>query len=147
MRPANMSYTSAERITQARELAGLSKTELADRLAVSPAAVAQWESGMKHPAPENSAAISRALGVPMPLLVKPLPHEVLRRSMLSFRSCKSVAHVKKHNRKATRIAELVAEVFLWLEERVSFPEPNLPEVNCVKPSFGELCEIAVQCRR
>jgi Zn-dependent peptidase ImmA (M78 family)/DNA-binding XRE family transcriptional regulator len=142
-----MSYAWPERITQARELMGLSKTELAEKLGVSPAAVAQWESGMKHPTPEKIAAMARALGVEMPLLVKPHPPEVLRRGMLSFRSCKSVAQVKKHHRKATRIAELIAEAFFWVEQKVDLPTPDLPDVDIAKPTPDAISDAALQCRR
>jgi len=114
-----------ERITQARELLGWSKNELADRLRVTPAAVTQWENGTKTPTKENTAALSAALGVSMALLMKSRPSSLSLKGPLSFRAW-TTAKTKRLNRKATTLAELVAEVFLWLEERIDFPEPALP---------------------
>ncbi|MFW5652538.1 MAG: helix-turn-helix domain-containing protein [Planctomycetota bacterium] len=38
-----------DRLRQAREAAGLSQSEVAERLAVSQAAISRWESGRKSP--------------------------------------------------------------------------------------------------
>jgi len=137
-----VSRVSPERITQGRELAGLSKTDLADRLDVSPAAVAQWESGAKNPTADNLAAISAALGIPMALLMKPKPAGLSIRGPLSFRA-RNNAQIRRMNRKATTLAEMVAEVFLWLDERIAFPVANLPVLR------GEMMpdDAATHCRR
>jgi Zn-dependent peptidase ImmA (M78 family)/DNA-binding XRE family transcriptional regulator len=137
-----MNKVSPERITQARELLGLSKTELADRLEVTPAAVAQWESGTKSPTAENLAALAKALGVRMALLMKPRPNSVSLKGPLSFRAWSS-ARTRRANRKAATLAELVAEVFLWLDERITFPEVDLPLVH--QEASAE--EAAFRCRR
>jgi Zn-dependent peptidase ImmA (M78 family)/DNA-binding XRE family transcriptional regulator len=137
-----MSQTYPERITQARELAGYSKSELAEFLGVSPAAVAQWESGVKHPTAENVASMARCLGVPMPLLMRSKPAELLRCGPLTFRAWSS-AKTRRLNRRAARLAELVAESYLWLEERVTFPPASLPET----PAGLDVEEAAAGCRR
>ncbi len=116
-----------ERITQARELLGLTKTELAESLAVSVAAVAQWESGTKHPTPDNLAALSRRLSVPMSLFFKAKPAGLERKGPLSFRAWKS-APMHRANRKAERLAEMVAEIYSWIAEKIDLPEPVLPEI-------------------
>ncbi len=116
-----------ERITQARELSGLTKSELAELLDVSVAAVAQWESGAKHPTHENLAAMSRRLAVPMTLLFKPKPAGLERKGPLSFRAWKS-AGTRKANRKAERLAEMAAEIFSWLGEKIEFPVSVLPDI-------------------
>jgi len=123
-----MNIPCPDRITQARELAGLSKTDLAQRLDVSPAAVAQWESGVKHPTADNVAALARALDVPMPLLMRPRPPQLTHKGPVTFRAWSS-ANTRRANRKAEQVADLVAEIYLWLEERVSFPAASLPEVD------------------
>lgn len=122
-----------ERITQARELLGLTKSELAESLFVSVAAVAQWESGAKHPTPDNLAAMSRRLAVPMSLFFKPKPAALERKGPLSFRAWKS-AGTHKANRKAERLAEMVAEIFSWLGEKIDFPETVLPEIAELGPA-------------
>ena len=113
------------RLTQARELAGQSKTEVAAALQVSGAAVTQWENGVKRPTHENLAALSRHLGVPLTLFFRDLPLALDPRGPLSFRAWQS-AGTRQANRKATRLAELTAEIFLWLDERVTLPAPVLP---------------------
>ncbi len=118
------------RLTQARELVGQSKTEVAAALKVSGAAITQWESGVKRPTHENLAALSQHLGAPLPLFFRDLPPAMHLRGPLSFRAWQS-AGTRQANRKATRLAELTAEIFDWLDERVTLPTPVLP------PLLGE----------
>ncbi|HOC55383.1 MAG TPA: XRE family transcriptional regulator [Verrucomicrobiota bacterium] len=131
-----------ERITQARELAGQTKTELAEKLGVSVAAVSQWEDGSKTPTAENLVAIGRVLDVPVALLLKPIPEQVARRGPISFRA-RSVAKTRLLRRQAQRLAEMVAEAFIWLEQWVSFPNAPLPEI--APGSSPE--DAATACRR
>ena len=123
-------------------MAGLSKTDLAVRLNVSMAAVAQWESGVKRPTAENVAALSRVLEVPMPLLLKPKPPELDRKGPLTFRAWNS-ANTRRANRSAEKLAELVAEVYGWLERRIVLPAVVLP----VLKALGDMEEAARECRR
>ena len=141
-----MSESCPERIAQARELAGVTKSELAEKVEVSSAAVTQWESGVKNPTAENLALISRALQFPMPLLFRPMPVEVTRKGPLTFRSWSSAA-TRKANRKSKRFAELVAEGFIWLEEKISFPEKSLPEIDLSDLHSEKIIEAATACRR
>ena len=113
------------RLTQARELAGQSKTQVSVALKVSGAAVTQWERGVKRPTHENLAALSGHLGVPLSLFFRDLPLALDSRGPLSFRAWQS-AGTRQANRKAARLAELTAEIFAWLNERVTLPAPVLP---------------------
>lgn len=137
-----MNRVCPERITQARELAGLSKTAVAEQLDVSPAAVAQWESGAKQPTADNVAALSQHLGVSMPLLMKAMPVELNRKGPVTFRAW-SNANTRRANRKAERLAEMVSEIFLWLGERIQLPQFALPEIS----NSGDIEEAAAACRR
>ena len=130
-----------ERITQARELSGLTKSELAESLEVSVAAVAQWESGAKHPMPEHLAAMSRRLDVPMTLFFKPKPAGLERKGPLSFRSWKS-ASTRKANRKAERLAEMTAEIYAWLGEKIELPPSVLPDI----PDQGSRVDVEAAAR-
>jgi Zn-dependent peptidase ImmA (M78 family)/DNA-binding XRE family transcriptional regulator len=138
--------TAAERVTQARELLGWSKTELAQALDVTPAAVAQWEAGTKEPTAENAAALARCLNIPLALLCKPKPIEISRCGPITFRSWKSAAN-RKNNRKAQRLTEMVAEVFFWLGERVAFPKVSLPEAQFPTQGSKDVEELASTVRR
>lgn len=136
-----MNTAFPERITQARELAGVSKTELADHLKVTVAAVSQWENGTKKPTAENLFSISCVLKVPMALLLNAIPSEVLVRGPVSFRA-RTAAKTAVRKRQAQRLAEMVSELYLWLEKWIYFPSPSLPEVSGLDPS-----DAADQCRR
>jgi Zn-dependent peptidase ImmA (M78 family)/DNA-binding XRE family transcriptional regulator len=137
-----MSAALPERITQARELAGQTKTDLAEKLDVSVAAVSQWEDGSKNPTPENLIAIGRAVNVPVALLLKRIPEEVVRRGPISFRA-RSAAKTRLLRRQAQRLAEMVAEAFIWLEQWVAFPNAPLPDL---APGASPE-EAAMACRR
>lgn len=53
----------SERLTLARELRGLTKSALADRVSKTPSAISQFESGRVHPDVKSVAALALALGV------------------------------------------------------------------------------------
>lgn len=137
-----MNSTFPQRITQARELAALSKTDLAAKLKVSVAAVTQWENGTKKPTTDNILAISFAIGVPMPFLLHEIPKEISLRGPITFRA-RSDVKTARFRKQAQRFAELSAEVFLWLENWVSFPATSLPEI---EPG-SDAATAAQQCRR
>jgi Zn-dependent peptidase ImmA (M78 family)/DNA-binding XRE family transcriptional regulator len=131
-----------ERITQARELAGLTKTELAGQLEVSVAAVSQWENGLKNPTDENLISLSNVLRVPATFLLTPMPEELSRRGPITFRA-RAASKTVFLRKQAQRLSELVAEAFLWLEKWVSFPTPAIPEVF----SLSDAEMAAAECRR
>jgi Zn-dependent peptidase ImmA (M78 family)/DNA-binding XRE family transcriptional regulator len=137
-----MNTASSKRITQAREWAGKTKTDLAIALKVSVAAVAQWENGTKNPTAENLYGISQALDVPMQLLVTKMPEEVSHRGPLTFRA-RSASKTGIMRRRAQRLAEMVAEAYMWLERWVTFPETALPEIE----SMDDPELAAAECRR
>lgn len=136
-----MSAVLPERIAQARELQGLTKTEIASALGVSPAAVAQWESGVKTPTAENLAALARHLGFPIAAFQRVQPVGFSQPGPLSFRA-RSNATTRRANARAEQLAKLVAEAYIWLSERVSLPVPDLPEI-----SSDSAEEAAQSCRR
>jgi Zn-dependent peptidase ImmA (M78 family)/transcriptional regulator with XRE-family HTH domain len=137
-----MNSVIPERISQVRELAGLSKTELAEKLGVSVAAVTQWESGAKHPTSGNVVAMAQALGVQVNLLYQPVPDEMSRRGPITFRA-KASAKTMRIRRQSQRFAEMVSEAFLWLEQWISLPVTNLPEI----PAGTDPETAANMCRR
>lgn len=142
-----MSAVYPERITQARELAGLSKTELAHQLDVSVAAVAQWENGVKNPTLDNLALIASCLGVPIRFLMTEMPPYIKRRGPLTFRALTS-AKTRRLNRKASSLADLSIEVFRWLSNLVSLPAAQIPALQTREHySKDDLEEIADECRR
>lgn len=137
-----MNIVIPERITQARELAGLNKTELANAVGVSVASITQWENDTKHPTTENLGLISRVLDVPLEMLLAPCPAQVSRRGPLTFRATRA-AKTARLRRRALRFLEVATEVYIWLEEYVSMPTADLPEI----APGTDIEEAASQCRR
>lgn len=138
-----MSAVLPERIAQARELQGLTKTDIASALGVSPAAVAQWESGVKTPTAENLAALARIVRFPIAAFQRAQPVGFSQPGPVSFRGC-SDAKTRRANMRAEQLAKLVAEAYVWLGERVAMPQPNLPEMASEQISAEEAAQA---CRR
>jgi Zn-dependent peptidase ImmA (M78 family)/transcriptional regulator with XRE-family HTH domain len=137
-----MSTANPERIAQVREFAGLSKTDLAQKLEVSVAAVSQWEDGSKNPTTANLVSIAQILGVDVKLLMKPVPSVVLTRRGPTIFRAQSAAKTAQMKRRAHRFAEMASELFMMLEQWVSFPKIELPGVT---PSNIE--KAAENCRK
>jgi transcriptional regulator with XRE-family HTH domain len=58
-----MSRWNGERLKELREKAGLTQTELAEKVGVKRDAVARWEAGAREPGWSNVVALAEALGV------------------------------------------------------------------------------------
>lgn len=138
-----MSAVLPGRIAQARELKGFTKTDIATALDVSPAAVAQWESGVKTPTAANLAALARVVGFPIAAFHRDVPTDFSPPGPLSFRA-RSNATTRRVNMRAEQLAKLVAESYIWLRARVSLPPLRLPEID---PSATDPESAAQLCRR
>lgn len=58
-----MAYDIGKRIKAAREAAGLSAKELADKIGISQTRLSNWEQGINRPMADHIAVIASALGV------------------------------------------------------------------------------------
>jgi Zn-dependent peptidase ImmA (M78 family)/transcriptional regulator with XRE-family HTH domain len=112
------------RLTLARQLAGMRKSDLAHRLDKSPTAVAGWESGTKRPMPATVAELALSLGVDPGFLVVRQDEVVALRSAPHFRSLRSTTQVTRDQ--ATAYGQLAVDIALTLERHVEFPEPDVP---------------------
>ena len=113
------------RLKLARESRGLLKSRLADLVAVTPAAVGQFESGAAKPSAATLSQLSLALNYPPDFFA--FTGEKRTTATISdtfFRSLRSTRQTELL--KAVAHAELVREVVQRLEERVRFPELSLP---------------------
>jgi transcriptional regulator with XRE-family HTH domain len=105
------------RLTQARRLAGLSKSAIARELGVSGGAVGQWESGTHPPRPDHVGRLAELLGVPPAFLAVGRPYARLEASAAHFRSLRRTpAHQRA---RATAFAEQVWELVYALESECS----------------------------
>src|ERR1035438_9417321 len=120
------------RLTQARRLAGLTKSAVAGHLGVSAVAVGQWEAGTHPPRPDHVGLLAEHLKVPPAFLAAGRPYARLESAAAHFRSLrKTPAHQRA---KAIAFTEQVWELVYALEKRVQLPPVDLPGF-----SAGEVC--------
>jgi Zn-dependent peptidase ImmA (M78 family)/transcriptional regulator with XRE-family HTH domain len=114
---------SGRRLTVARQVAGLRKNGLAERIGKTPTAVASYENGTKRPAPATVAQLALTLkvepsffmGIDSPETPIPTPH---------FRSLRSTTQLVRDQ--AHAYGCLVADVAASLEKYVEIPQRDVP---------------------
>ncbi|MFG1762247.1 helix-turn-helix domain-containing protein [Micromonospora parva] len=109
----------AGRLTQARQLAGLTKSKLATKINITSAAVGQYELGLTRPRPELIERLAQALDVPVSYFLAGRPHARLDASMAHFRSLRATRSYQRA--KAVSFTELVWELANALEKHVQLP--------------------------
>ncbi|MEU8042188.1 XRE family transcriptional regulator [Streptosporangium sp. NPDC049078] len=119
------------RLTQARQLAGMTKKGLAERIGVTPAAVGQYETGVSRPRPDLVPRLADALGVPPAFFLLGRPHGRLDGSIAHFGSPRSARAYQRA--RAAAFVEQVWELAHALESQVGLPPVVLPN-----PSGGEV---------
>ncbi|WP_327118762.1 XRE family transcriptional regulator [Streptomyces sp. NBC_01341] len=112
------------RLTQARNLVGMTKRRLADELGVTPAAVSQYEMGTNRPRPDLLPRLAETLNVPLTFFLSGRPHARLDPSAAHFRSLRSTRAYQRA--KAVAFTEQVWELTYALEKRVQLPMVDLP---------------------
>ena len=115
------------RLTQARNLAGLLKTELADRVPVTAAAIGQFESGHARPTIATLGQLALALKVPPMFFAANRPRFHVEETEAHFRSLRSTS--KKDRARARAQVEILAEIVASLESQVRLPEIALPSID------------------
>ncbi len=114
------------RLTLARHLAGLRKSDLAARVDKSPTAVAAWESGAKRPTPPTVAQLALSLSVD-PGFFAMRPADVAALSTTPhFRSLRSTTQLARDQ--AFAYGQLAVDIASSLERHVEFPEPDVPNL-------------------
>jgi Zn-dependent peptidase ImmA (M78 family)/transcriptional regulator with XRE-family HTH domain len=111
------------RLTQARQLAGKTKKDVAEAIGVSPAALGQYEAGTR-PRPELIRLIADYLGVPIQFFVAGRPHAKLDASAAHFRHLRSTRAYQRA--KAVAFVEQLWELTYALEQKVQLPWVDLP---------------------
>lgn len=112
------------RLRLARQLAGLRKNALADKVDKTPTAIASYEKNTKRPAPATVAQLSLALGVD-PSFFLPGPVELDFSDVVAhFRSLRSTTQLARDQALAYGLATV--EVSATLERHVEFPSAEVP---------------------
>ena len=114
------------RLTLARHLAGIRKSELAVLIEKSATAVAAWESGAKHPTAATVAQLALSLSVD-PGFFAIRPENVAAISATPhFRSLRSTS--QRARDQAYAYGQLSVDIASSLERHVEFPDPDMPSL-------------------
>ena len=114
------------RLTLARHLAGLRKSELAALVDKSATAVAAWESGAKRPTAATVAQLALSLSVD-PGFFAVRPEDVAAISATPhFRSLRSTS--QRARDQAYAYGQLAVDIASSLERHVEFPSPDVPSL-------------------
>lgn len=134
------------RLTLARWAAELTKRELAERSAISPASITQYESGKTVPPAAMIARLAMACGVSASYLHHAADRRRPDMSARSFfRSLRSTA--QRDRDRADALAEHVFDVVDWLDRKVCLPAVDVPHLGPSGNGRGEIEEIAAEVRR
>lgn len=112
---------SPQRLTQARQMLGVSRAELARRANLSAAAISQYESATTRPRATTLAELALVLNVPLEFLTTsrtdvPLPTV----DTAFFRSLRRTT--QKDRERAAAFAGLLAQLVAEIERRVTLPK-------------------------
>jgi len=117
-------FFDGARLTLARQLAGLRKSDVAELLDMSPTAVAAWESGAKRPTAVTVARLALSLGVD-PGFFAMRPDDVAALSSTPhFRSLRSTTQLARDQ--AFAYGQLAVDIATSLEKHVECPDPDVP---------------------
>lgn len=112
------------RLTLARQLAGLRKSDLAIRIDKSPTAVAGWESGAKRPTAATVAQLALSLSVEPGFFAVRSDDIAALSTTPHFRSLRSTNQLARDQ--AFAYGQLAVDIATSLEKHVEFPEVDLP---------------------
>lgn len=128
----------AGRLTQARQAKGWTKRFLAERVAITPTAIGQFEAGVTRPRPALLAQLAQALDVTPSFFAAGRPRACVDAVSTHFRSLRSMRVYERDM--AVAFAGQVWELAHALEEHVRLPELDLPQVG--EPAIGPAAELA-----
>jgi Zn-dependent peptidase ImmA (M78 family)/DNA-binding XRE family transcriptional regulator len=115
---------ASDRLTLARHLAGLRKSELAVKVGRSGTAVAAWESGAKRPAAATVAQLALSLGVEPSFFAVRADDVAAKSSTPHFRSLRSTTQIVRDQ--AYAYGQLSVDIAQTLERHVELPEHDVP---------------------
>lgn len=116
-----------DRLRQARQLAILTKKDVAELADLSQAAVGQYEAGVAVPRSDTLERLATALDVPVEFFAPGRPRQKLDTSETFFESLR--ATTARQQARATSFAEQIWELSNALETHVRFPRINLPDLH------------------
>jgi Zn-dependent peptidase ImmA (M78 family)/transcriptional regulator with XRE-family HTH domain len=125
------------RLTEARELRGLSVMELAEKLGVTRQAIYQYESGTVRPSNDTLQEIVETLGFPYSFFEQPHVGLQIEERPIFFRDMKS--NLERNRKLAKRWLQLLYERVLEYEKLLTLPVVNIPSI-----SIGNFRELQME---
>jgi Zn-dependent peptidase ImmA (M78 family)/transcriptional regulator with XRE-family HTH domain len=122
-----------ERVRQAREVLGLTQTDLADAAGVSQPTIARMEAAVTEGNPEVVASISRRTGFPQAFFREPPQHDFPLGSLL-FRSRRSMPASSRT--RVHRYGELLFETATRMSRKLDMPSVSVPQVADLDPIYA-----------
>ena len=117
-------FFDGARLTLARQLAGLRKSDLAQLLDMSPTAVAAWESGAKRPTAVTVARLALSLGVDPGFFAMRADDVAALSATPHFRSLRATTQLARDQ--AFAYGQLAVDIATSLEKHVECPDPDVP---------------------
>ncbi len=126
---------AGDRLTLARQLEGLRKSDLAARIEKSATTVAAWEAGTKRPTAANVAQLALGLGV-TPAFFAPRGTEATTEDVVPhFRSLRSTS--QRARDQAFAYGLLAVDIADAIEKHVEFPEVDVPSFEVSADDGGD----------
>lgn len=115
---------SPGRLTMARQVAGMTKRQLAEAIGKTATSVTQFELGQARPSADTLAALAETLKVPVPFFAAGRPQLALDIGSAHFRSLRATRAYQREQ--ALALMALLWEVVQCVEQAVELPAVNLP---------------------
>jgi Zn-dependent peptidase ImmA (M78 family)/transcriptional regulator with XRE-family HTH domain len=119
-----VAFFDGDRLTLARQLAGLRKNALAGLIGKTPTAVAAYESGLTNPSAPTVAALALALEVTPGFFAARPRGRTVATTAPHFRSLRSTSQMARDQ--AYAYGRLAVDVATVIERHVEFPAHDLP---------------------
>lgn len=134
------------RLTEAREVRGLTVTQLADLVGVTKQSVSAYERGRQVPTPRVLEELAQKLNLPVHFFVRKLPEQPT--NTIYFRSLAATS--KRARVRAKRRLAWLEDIIEYLTQFIEFMPSSLPYFDVGDPlalSFERIEDIARECRR
>lgn len=132
------------RLVLARELNGISKSELAEQIGKTPSAITQFENGMK-PDASTLFQMALALGMPISFFTTKLRVKKIASESCHYRSLRATGIRERRQLQAR--GTLIHELISWVEEIVAWQKEQISSLSTKVKSVDEIEALAIKVRQ
>ena len=134
-----------DRLTLARELSGITKQELAERIGKTASAISQFESSNRvRPDGGTVGQLALALSVPVQFFTRKMENRLLSMDSCHFRSLRNAT--QKQRKKILAMGSLLHDLLNFCESRLELPEEKLSFLSREVISFEDIEKFATEVR-